>query len=543
MQSFYGGRKGDSLIIVKSFATIDEMNAFFSDKAVNLDEVGYGEHVIIDTVNKSNADNGKLYRRGFEKAEYVAQIVGPQGPAPKTEIVSYDALVDFDGNGSLSTADGLLSGLQQDTIDYRWVNVVDENGNHSGIKIGFKMPYTAFGVGVQQSKNWWEKPSVAEVGSQGKPFYYFWQFSIPAGVPGDKIDKESFNIQDIDGKSYLTYNIHKYYLDISDREEKYEIVPIQIPYNEVDGIILDEDGTIHFNYTYKDDEVQEKWLKWIAKENGFILHDNGTLTVNYNTGDSQSYPNFLTWIESVTLGDDGTFRIIYNNNGLKDAEGNHYQEYEKTLIWVNNIEVESDGTITIHFNTKDKRVYDKLIKYIADVQLKSGFDEDQRIHVTYNTGEQNVIGDPINYILETAVTKPEEDNPYHLYVLYADPQKRSTTLTYNGKTGWVDLGYIRGEVGGLRLIGELDSEESLKHDGKWLNPKEVAGWTDERAGWGYVIGEDIWIYDYVNTLWFSIGKIAATPNNFVFMSSSEEEAAQLYDNGVWLVTETSKSMG
>ena len=59
------------------------------DRGVNsLDEVGYGEYVIIDSVanldNYEDPDNGKLYRRGpgaqgVYDAEYVCQVSGPPG--------------------------------------------------------------------------------------------------------------------------------------------------------------------------------------------------------------------------------------------------------------------------------------------------------------------------------------------------------------------------------------------------------------------------------------------------------------------------------
>lgn len=59
------------------------------DKGVNsLNDVGYGEYVIIDSVtnldNYDDPDNGKLYRRGHGiqgayDAEYICQVSGPQG--------------------------------------------------------------------------------------------------------------------------------------------------------------------------------------------------------------------------------------------------------------------------------------------------------------------------------------------------------------------------------------------------------------------------------------------------------------------------------
>ena len=146
----------------------------------------------------------------------------------------------------------------------------------------------------------------------------------------------------------LYYKIKRYYLDRNDREEKYELIPVQIPYNDIDSIILDDDGTVHFNYTYKDNVTYEKLIKWI-KDEGVDLQPNGTLTIDYNTGERDTYQKFLTWITSVTLEENGQFRITYNNNNIPT--------YEKTLIWVRDITIDADGTTVIHYNTGDRRVH------------------------------------------------------------------------------------------------------------------------------------------------------------------------------------------
>ena len=63
--SFYGGRRGASFVIVKNYPSIAEMVKAFrqggSYKVVN-----YDEYVLIDTVNKNDKDNGKIYRRGYD---------------------------------------------------------------------------------------------------------------------------------------------------------------------------------------------------------------------------------------------------------------------------------------------------------------------------------------------------------------------------------------------------------------------------------------------------------------------------------------------
>ena len=138
--SFYGGRRGASFIIVKSFKCIrkPDIDNWFWKKVIqeawenaSKDNIGtepsieewvvdncmvqafekggaykivnYDEYVIIDTPNKNDKDNGKIYRRGYNYAndpnnlggaEYIGQIVGPAGMAPQVEMKTIDEVTD-----------------------------------------------------------------------------------------------------------------------------------------------------------------------------------------------------------------------------------------------------------------------------------------------------------------------------------------------------------------------------------------------------------------------------------------------------------------
>ena len=61
--SFYGGRKGASFVIVKNFATIKEMATAFRDASYST--VKFDQYVLIDTEDKNNPDNGKVFKRGY----------------------------------------------------------------------------------------------------------------------------------------------------------------------------------------------------------------------------------------------------------------------------------------------------------------------------------------------------------------------------------------------------------------------------------------------------------------------------------------------
>lgn len=63
--SFYGGRRGASFVIVKSYLDIYSMTLDFH-KGNSFNEVHFDEYVIIDNPNRSHPDNGKLFRRGHD---------------------------------------------------------------------------------------------------------------------------------------------------------------------------------------------------------------------------------------------------------------------------------------------------------------------------------------------------------------------------------------------------------------------------------------------------------------------------------------------
>ena len=131
--SFYGGRRGASFVIVKKYNSIKEMVDLFKQGG-NYKTVNYDEYVLIDTVSKNDADNGKIYRRGYEYtnnlggAVFVGQIVGPAGMAPHTELKTINEVKsiatrdDFTyrrGEGSYKSTENLIPGKYKDT-DGQW---------------------------------------------------------------------------------------------------------------------------------------------------------------------------------------------------------------------------------------------------------------------------------------------------------------------------------------------------------------------------------------------------------------------------------------
>ena len=100
-------------------------------------------------------------------------------------------------------------------------------------------------------------------------------------------------------------------------------------------------------------------------------------------------------------------------------------------------------------------ILNQKIKWVTGTEIVIGTTEgtgSQKLKITYNDGTSEEIGNPLNYIMATAI-----DNRYHLLVYYADPAKRSAfspKATYDGKNDWADLGYIGNGTGVGAIAGK-----------------------------------------------------------------------------------------
>ena len=104
-ESFYGGRQGASFVIVKNYPyiyppedpSVEDLSMVteFKKGGASVDQVNYGEYVIIDTYSKNDPDNGKVFCRGMDYtddlggAKYIGQICGPDGKVKDVSITYY----------------------------------------------------------------------------------------------------------------------------------------------------------------------------------------------------------------------------------------------------------------------------------------------------------------------------------------------------------------------------------------------------------------------------------------------------------------------
>lgn len=291
--SFYGGRRGASFVIVKRYSTIAEMITAFSQGG-DYKTVNYDEYVLIDTENKNDKDNGKIYRRGYEYnnsmggAVYEGQIVGPAGMAPHTEMHTIDEVEqieereDFEyrrGSGSYSPTGGNLipgkyveagSGIikYNDAINWAYCSVRDENSHESTAHIGFKFPYTVIeyetiSVSPYNNGNYEDTSAAIRIDDESHPFYEKWRINIPKGIKGNSVTdinlgEATSDIEDYADKSadianhrkVLTYEETNY-----DNKEIGETVKKYIgKINEVQETVID--NRYHLLIYYSDPAVR-----------------------------------------------------------------------------------------------------------------------------------------------------------------------------------------------------------------------------------------------------------------------------------------------
>lgn len=243
MDSIYGGRPGSPFVIKAQFVSIKKMQEAFK-KGPEYKDVWYGEYCIIDTKNKNDFDNGKIYQRGTEygnetgDAKYVGQVVGPQSGVPGFDFAPFDEVAKyatkaFDEKGEIRTwpyngklyqnyegnedpnkpktidsksfsvpNESLVKGWDENTntfvdeIKYTWVNIAypygTEESNQFAVAktlVGFKIPYPVFHA-TAQALDPGTQPVVEEVAwpdGKNHPFAHNLVFKIPRGAKGDSV--------------------------------------------------------------------------------------------------------------------------------------------------------------------------------------------------------------------------------------------------------------------------------------------------------------------------------------------------------------------
>ena len=510
MYSFYGGRPGNSFIIIAAYESVADMVSKFKQGS-NYTAVHYDEHVIINTENKNDPDNGKLYRRGYDfsndmgGAEYIGTIVGPPGRASALEMTTIadvrskaaeEGYKENRSSGEYSVVgDNLVPGKKNDgtfndSIKWEACTISREDGNDSMAYIGFTFPYPVIDYETNQVEpytngRYADTSSAVRIDDGTHPFFEKWRINIPKGIKGNSfmnltVQPASVNVQTYTGQQddinnnrmIVTYNYYNY-----DDYQNGEPVKLYLgDYNMINNISVSDEGTMTIDYTHDNNLVLNKKIKWI---NSITLNtDTGLLTITYNhTTDANNnpttYTTYLDWIKTVNVSDDGT--VTFGRSHGSDVT------FSKLIKWCTGVTINNSGTVTFSWNngTSDT-VLSNVIKWISNVQLgtngtltvsyNNGSPDsvfnlnwpvsmgvntsisstesmqgtgNQKLYINWANGAYQQIGEPINYVMEMAVNSANN----HLLAYYSDPERRRYgNITYNGISGWTDIGEINAQT-------------------------------------------------------------------------------------------------
>ena len=492
MYSFYGGRPGNSFVIITTFKSIQDMIDAFK-QGPNYTAVHYDEYVMINTSNKNDPDNGKIFRRGYnfnEKkedengnlqdtggAQFIGTIVGPSGNAPKLvmttlqqiqEIHAPDAYESNRSSGKYTVNQGLIPGKigiganaeYNDEIQWECCSIRDLGSEDTTAYIGFRFPYPVFDFNVETIGSH-EKAGIEQIKNKKEngeyeqhPFYKNLKIKIPKGIKGDSIknlrviswdNPQDINIETYDGKNQdsenqreiLAYDIYTY--DETNEDGSYNRKTLYLgDYNIIKDIKCNTNGQIIITYTHDKEKIinSEHPIKWI---DSISLDSNtGLLEIDYNN--KELFPSFKSTLNFIN-------QVSFNKNNGKLSFKNTLGENPIDPIdikMIKTMELDQTGKLNITYNTTNKSEVINLsnpIKWINNVNL----DQTGKLNITYNTKNQNNtneseiinLNNPIKWINNVNL-----DQTGKLEVVYNTKNQNNTNeseiINLNNPIQWID---------------------------------------------------------------------------------------------------------
>lgn len=381
------------MIIKGRFDSYEGMVAAFS-QGPSYTDIWYGEHVLIDTPNKNDKDNGKIYRRGLNfddetgGAIYIGQIVGPSSGTPYFQMLGLDAvqkkkdLVDADGKTSYlkfpldDDGDGYAD-TKSDTDST--IVVTDDKTKAIGA--------LTFNRNLEDGN--YEKPARADSslvpgkdvdGTFHDEIKYSW-----VNVRQDNADEDSWLYIGFQ----IPYLVHDFYT--------YE----SSPYDSDGNLITDTDTGLDYPgiSSVKVEELDknqhpfyQRWLLGIPKGiKGDSLRNLRVVTL------SQDYVGKIYTEDAITI--DTTFGAVkFDKTKTYSFTSSDYgkkQVYVYDFYWYDNkrnpnlstnsqdarmiyvadctdvedITIAEDGTFVVYYKNNTSKTFDKLVRYMQTVSL------------------------------------------------------------------------------------------------------------------------------------------------------------------------------
>lgn len=400
MYSFYGGRPGNSFVIVTTYKSVDDMIKEFK-KGPEYTAVHYNEYVLINTPNKNDSDNGKIFRRGYDYkndlggAEQIGQIVGPAGPAPNLQVKSIGDIDDVQmpqgsvkkpaGNaeepeqiGSWSISNnGLIPGkysdennnsVYNDTINWKSFTIRKSDNSESTAYVGLQIPYpviefeTSLIEPYDQENKYKDTSDATRIDDGSHPFYEKWHIKIPEGIKGDSFENLYIEKDQNDGFDHLYYKIKKY----DENKNGVSIEPVDLgAFNIIKDISINEEGTITISYTGHTQTVFENVIKSINDIQ--LNNETGNLTISYNHGNDTVLQGAIKRIDDISLSSNGIISVKYNTE-----EAAQEINPDNGIKWINQLQLTSDGDMLATYNQSIGKIF---VQRIEDEETQTSYKE------------------------------------------------------------------------------------------------------------------------------------------------------------------------
>lgn len=394
MDSFYAGLPGTPFILKQRFTSTDAMKKAF-DMQEEYTDVFYGEYCIIDTINKSHPDNGKIFRRGYSDPEYIGQVVGPSGL--------------FCDNIRIITRNSSKKVCYDSDIDKPITVCASGSGNWGDDSLDSEEEKLSF--------------AVYEFNETLEQEKYKQEYKI---IVYDIYE----NVSNEDG-SYIPQVVATCFAGVYDVLESMQEYPngqTVLKYSSSkDEILADED----------DNPIVKSWL-----ENVSFDSDTGQLKFTGNgCNDTLNKVFFLKLLKNVRLDPDGTVHFLYTNEGAQGEAENPVEVDEpvnQALTWIKDVRLDKNkGQLQIYFNNdkispiiaENLAIFDSYSTppyYFEEILsendgfyvkmediTKDNFSEDSDYKTDPKVATDSISGKVFYPALTTS--NPDENNPFYSY--------------------------------------------------------------------------------------------------------------------------------
>lgn len=455
MESFYGGRRGQSFELVKTYPSVAEMVQDFSSLNCT---VYYGQYVTIDSTDE---DRGKIYKRtgnlnnGYYGAVQVGILPNEQGVGTSLTIKPYNNIIDGEDLELGTVTNDLVNGAdQEETIKIRYKTALNPETDKDETQIGFKLPYNKIDWTIDPDKN---VNQVEIIATYEKPFHQAYLLASPIVTDGDKIKQiikvtndniSSYTIYEYPGAqnpiTVLTCPILAYQVEKETINETY--TEVQSGYNifnpKVQGLYeyinneytrsLSEvkvSGTTYYMHTITRGNPEYIWYKLCDFSQAEITYDEESATITITGQESQPEHIYIRQTEDFSLGQNGLITMTYLDGsvdpsyikvtpeeGDDPSEKGWYEEVEDN-IYILSTDTEVDT---------EKDYYEKSYKHTQIINEETplqwitdiSYDENSKsMVVTYNTGNSESFESPVNSVSEISY----DQQTGKLYVTYTNP--------------------------------------------------------------------------------------------------------------------------